>query len=47
MAIYGVRVTLLINMLIDILPNEYSANINVILYADDFSAAENLQDLRR
>ena len=34
-------------MLIDILPNEYSANINVILYADDFSAAENLQDLRR
>ena len=47
MAIYGIRVTPLINMLIDILPNEYSANINVMFYADDFSAAGNLQDLRR
>ena len=47
MAIYGIRVTPLINMLIDILPNEYSANINVMFYADDFSAAGNLQDVRR
>ena len=32
-------------MLIDILPNEYSAN--VMGYTDDFSVAGNLQDLRR
>ena len=30
MAIYGVGVTPLINMLIDILSNEYSANVNVM-----------------
>ena len=46
-AIYGLRVTPLINMLIDILSNEYSANVNVMAYADDFSAAGNLKDLRR
>ena len=34
-------------MLIDILSNEYSANVNVMAYADDFSVAGNLQDLRR
>ena len=47
MAIYGIGVTPLTNMLIDILSNEYSANVNFIAYADDFSAAGNLQDLRR
>ena len=47
MAIYGIVVTPLINMLIDILSNEYSANVNVMAYADDFSAAGNLKDLRR
>ena len=47
MAIYGVKVTPLINMLIDILSNEYSFNVNVMAYADDFSAAGNLRDLRR
>ena len=34
-------------MLIDILLNEYSANVNIMVYADDFSAAWNSQDLRR
>ena len=46
-AIYGVGVTPLIIMLIRILSNEYSANVNVIAYADDFPAVGNLQDLRR
>ena len=47
MAIFGIGVTPLINMLIDILSNEYSANANVKAYADDFSAARNLQDLTK
>ena len=47
MPIYGIGVTPFINILIDILSNHYSANVNVMAYADDFSAAENLQDLRR
>ena len=47
MAICGIRVTILINILIDILSNKYSANGNVMAYAGDFSAAGNLQDLRR
>ena len=47
MVIYGIGVTPLINMFIDILSNEYSANVNVMAYADDFSAAENLKDLRK
>ena len=47
MVIYSIRVTPLINMLIDILSNKYSVNVNVMAYADDFSAAGNLQDLRR
>ena len=46
-AIYGIGVTPLINMLIDIPSNEYSANVNVMAYADDFSAAGNLRDLTR
>ena len=40
-------VTILINMLIHILSNEYSANFNVTAHADDFSAAGNLKNLRR
>ena len=47
MAIYGIEVTPLINMLIEILSNECSSNIDVIAYADDFSAAGDLQELRR
>ena len=47
MAIYGIGVTPLINMLIDIPSNEYSTNVNVMAHADDFSAAGNLKDLRR
>ena len=39
MVINGIGITALINMLIDILLNEYSANVNVMVYADDFSAA--------
>ena len=34
-------------MLIDILSNEYSTDVNVMAYADDFPAAGNLQNLRR
>ena len=45
--IFGTGVTPLINMLIDILPNDYSANLNTLAYANAFSAAGNLQDLRR
>ena len=47
MVINGIGITALINMLIEILLNEYSANANVMVYADDFSAARNSQDLRR
>ena len=47
MVINGIGITALINMLIDILLNEYSGNVNVMVYADDFSAAWNSQDLRR
>ena len=46
MAIHGIGVIPLINMLSDILSNEYCVNVNVIAYVDDFSAAGNLQDLR-
>ena len=45
MAIYCIGVTLL--MLIRILSNEHTANFNVTAYADDFSAAGNLKNLRR
>ena len=41
MAIYGVGVTLLSNMLINILLNEY---VNGMAYADDFLAAGNLKN---
>ena len=34
-------------MLIDMLSNEYSVIVNVMDYADDFSAAGNLQDLTK
>ena len=34
-------------MLIDILSNEYSANVNAMADADDFSGVGNLQELRR
>ena len=47
MAIYCIGVTLLINMLIHILSNEYSANFNVTAHADEFSAAGNFKNLRR
>ena len=47
MTIYGIEVTSLINMLIGNMSNEYSDNVNVKAYADDFSPGGNLQDLRR
>ena len=47
MAIYGIGFTPLINMLINVLPNEHSVNVNVMAYTDDFAAAGNLQHLRR
>ena len=47
MAIYGLEGIPLINMLIDKLSNEYSVNVTVVAYADDSSAAGNLQDLKR
>ena len=47
MAIYCIEVTLLINMLIHVLANEYSAISNVTAHADDFPAAGNLKNLRR
>ena len=36
MAIYGIGVTPLINTLTAILSDEYSGNVNVLPYADDF-----------
>ena len=47
MVIYGIGVTPVINMLIDVLSNKYSANVNAMAYADDFSTAGNLQNVRR
>ena len=47
MAIYGIGVTPLINMLIDILANYYSTCVNVLAYADDFSAAGKLSNLKK
>ena len=46
MIIYGIGVTPLVNMLIEVLINEYQVKVNVLAYADDFSAAGRLQDLR-
>ena len=34
-------------MLTDILSHEYSTNVNAMAYSDDFSAARNLQKVRR
>ena len=47
MAVYSVGVTPLISMLIDIPSNECSANVHAMAYAVDFSAAGNLQDLKK
>ena len=46
MIIYGIGVTPLINMLIEVLINEYKVTVNVLAYADDFSVAGRIQDLR-
>ena len=45
--IYSIGATPLINILIDILSNECSANVNLMACADDFLAARNLEGLRR
>ena len=47
MAIYGIGVTRLINMLIDIVVISTESQIEVLAYADDFSAPRNLEDLRK
>ena len=46
MAIYGTGVTLLINMLIYIFATSTESQIGVLAYADDFSVAGKLGDLR-
>ena len=45
MTIYGIEVTLLINMLIDLLINNCRVHVNVLGYADDFSTVGGLRDL--
>ena len=47
MAIYGIGVTPLINMLIDIVVTSKDSQVSVLAYADDFSAAGKLDDLRK
>ena len=47
MAIYGVGVTPLMNMLIDIVVTSTESQVRVLAYADDFSAAGKLDDLRK
>ena len=47
MAIYGIGVTLLINMLVDIIVNSTESQGRVLVYADDFSAAAKLEGLRK
>ena len=47
MAIYGIGVTPLINMLIDIVVTSTDSQVSVLAYADDFSAAGKLDDLRK
>ena len=47
MAIYGIGVTPLINMLIDIVITSTESHVGVLAYADDFSAAGKLDDLRK
>ena len=46
MAIYGTGVSLLINMLIYIFATSTESQIGVLAYADDFSVAGKLGDLR-
>ena len=47
MAIYGIRVTPLINMLIDIVVTSTENQVAVLVYADEFSGAGKLEDLRK
>ena len=47
MAIYGIGVTPLISMLIDIAATSTESQVGVLAYADDFLAAEKLDDLRK
>ena len=47
MAIYGIGVTPLINILIDIVVTSTKSQVRVLAYADDFSAAGKLDDLRK
>ena len=46
MAIYGTGVLPLLNMLIDILINNYKVQVHFLAYADDFSAEGCLEDIR-
>ena len=46
MAIYGTGVLPLLKMLIDILINNYKAQVHFLAYADDFSAEGCLKDIR-
>lgn len=46
MAVYGIGVISLINMLVAILINECRVQGKVLAYAVDFSAAGGLEDLR-
>ena len=47
MASYGIGVTLLINMLIDVVVTSTESQVAVLAYADDFSAAGKLDNLRK
>ena len=47
MAIYGIGVTPLINMLIDIVVTSTESQVSVLASANDFSAAGKLADLRK
>ena len=47
MAIYGVGITPLIKMLIDIVVTSAESQVGVLAYADDFSPAGKLEDLRK
>ena len=47
MASYGIGVTLLINMLIDVVVTSTESQVVLLAYANDFSAAGKLDDLRK
>ena len=47
MAIYGIRITLLINMLINIVITSTEGQVGVLAYADDFSSVGKREDLRK